>query len=210
MVHIDGAFGLWVAACSSLNHLTDGLELAQSWSVDGHKTLNIPYDSGISLCADDEAMVQVLQNSGAYIMFSEQRDGMLYTPEMSRRARAIDLWATLKYLGRSGVDGLVQSLHDQARFCAAALQTAGFEVLNEVVFNQVVFNQVLIRVGDQDVTDRFLTSVQQSGEAWLGGSQWFDKPVVRISVCSWATEESDIDRLIAALVAARASLSEPL
>ncbi|MEL7282434.1 MAG: aminotransferase class V-fold PLP-dependent enzyme [Pseudomonadota bacterium] len=199
-VHIDGAFGLWAAASQSLRHLTDGIELAQSWSVDGHKTLNTPYDSGISLCSDPEAMVKALQNSGAYIMYSEHRDGMLYTPEMSRRARAVDLWATLKYLGRSGVDRMVTTLHDRARQFAEELATAGFEVLNDVSFNQVLF-----RIGDKATTDAFLGGVQASGEAWVGGSLWNGDPVVRISVCSWATTENDVRRAVAAFEAARAS-----
>ncbi len=197
-VHIDGAFGLWAAACARLRHLTDGLALAQSWSVDGHKTLNTPYDSGISLCADPEAVLKALQNSGAYIMYSEQRDGMLYTPEMSRRARAVDLWAALKYLGREGVDLMVYSLHQRARQFAEELSAAGFTIVNDVVFNQV-----MVDVGDQEQTDAVIARIRDSGEAWVGGSLWFGKPVIRISVCSWATSASDVSRAVAAFVAAR-------
>ncbi len=201
-VHIDGAFGLWAAASKSLRHLTDGIELARSWSVDGHKTLNTPYDSGISLCADPEAVVKALQNSGAYIMYSDQRDSMLYTPEMSRRARAIDLWAALKYLGRAGVDRMILSLHERARQFSDELREAGFRICNEVVFNQV-----LVAVGDQSRTDAFVAQVQQSGEAWVGGSLWFEKPVVRISVCSWATTTEDVTRTVRAFIAARSAVS---
>ncbi len=113
-VHIDGAFGLWAAASSRLNHLTKGMEKANSFSVDGHKTLNTPYDSGIVLCNDKEALTHALHASGSYIAYSENRDGMLYTPEMSRRARAVELWAALKYLGQEGVDELVFGLHQRA------------------------------------------------------------------------------------------------
>jgi glutamate/tyrosine decarboxylase-like PLP-dependent enzyme len=194
-VHVDGAFGLWAAACASLTHLTDGHELADSWSVDGHKTLNTPYDCGISLCADPEAMVASLQNSAPYIVASEHRDGMLYTPEMSRRARAIDLWATLRYLGREGVDRMVLSLHERANQFAAELADAGFDVVNDVVFNQV-----MIRVGDHAATDRFAAAVQASGEAWVGGSAWFGEPVIRISVCSWMTSPEDVSRAVQAFV----------
>ena len=95
-VHIDGAFGLWAAASAKLSHLTAGIEHAHSWSVDGHKTLNTPLDCGILLCRDREALVTALQMSGSYIVFSEERDGMLYTPEMSRRARAVEVWAAFK------------------------------------------------------------------------------------------------------------------
>ncbi|MEM7169102.1 MAG: pyridoxal-dependent decarboxylase [Pseudomonadota bacterium] len=197
-VHIDGAFGLWAAACQDRRFLTDGLELAQSWSLDGHKTLNTPYDSGISLCADPEAMVKALQNSGAYIMYSDQRDGMLYTPEMSRRARAIDLWAALKYLGRAGVDRLILALHERAQQFAQELTAAGFQVINEVVFNQVMLD-----VGDQEATDALVERVRASGEAWVGASRWFDRPVIRISVCSWATSEEDVRRTVRVFIAAR-------
>lgn len=196
--HVDGAFGLWAAASASLAHLTDGHELADSWSVDGHKTLNTPYDNGISLCADPEAMVAALQNSADYIMYSGQRDGMLYTPEMSRRARAVDLWATLRYLGREGVDRLVSSLHERALQFREELVGAGFEVINEVVFNQV-----MIRVGDQAATDAFVGDVQASGEAWVGASSWFGEPIVRVSVCSWMTAPDDVRRAVAAFSSAR-------
>ena len=200
-VHVDGAFGLWAAACRSLAHLTDGHELAHSWSVDGHKTLNTPYDSGISLCADPEAMVAALQNSADYIMVSERRDGMSFTPEMSRRARAVDLWAALKYLGREGVDRMVLSLHERAVQFAGELRATGFEVLNDVVFNQT-----LLRVGDQSATDAFVAAVQRSGDAWVGASSWFGDPVVRVSVCSWMTTPDDVSRSVAAFATARAGI----
>lgn len=200
-VHIDGAFGLWAAACSELSHLTDGIELADSWSVDAHKTLNTPYDSGISLCADAEAMVKALQNSGAYIMYSEHRDGMLYTPEMSRRARAVDLWATLKYLGRSGVDQIVLSLHERATQFGEELKVAGFEVVADIPFNQVI-----VRVGDESATQAFVQNVQASGDAWVGSSMWFGEPIVRISVCSWATTPQDVSGTVDAFCKARLAI----
>ena len=200
-VHVDGAFGLWAASCETLHHLTDGLELAQSWSVDAHKTLNIPYDNGLSLCADPEALVKALQNSGDYIMYSSERDSLLFTPEMSRRARAIELWAGLAYLGRQGVDALILSLHQRALQFRDELDAVGIPVLNKVVFNQV-----LIQVGNDDQTRAFVARVQQSGEAWVGASSWFDQPVVRISVCSWATTSEDVTRAVAALSAAFASV----
>lgn len=196
-VHIDGAFGLWAAASAPLSHLTDGIDLANSWSVDGHKTLNTPYDNGISLCADPEAMIQALQNSADYIMYSDKRDGMLFTPEMSRRARAIDLWATIKYLGRIGIDRMINGFHERAQQFAKELKSAGF-----VVVNDVVFNQVMIQIGNQVETDNFVTAVQNSGKAWVGGSSWFGQPVVRISVCSWATTSKDVTASVETFVAA--------
>lgn len=202
-VHIDGAFGLWAGGTVELKHLTKGMEKAQSWSVDGHKTLNTPYDSGILLCADKPALVQALQASGAYLNFSEQRDGMLYTPEMSRRARAIELWAALKYLGAEGVDELVVGLHKRAVQFAEELSAAGFSILNDVVFNQVVVSCD----GSDELTQRLIDAIQQSGQCWVGGSLWQGKKVIRISVCSWVTSPEDVTLSVEAFITARAAIS---
>jgi len=197
-VHIDGAFGLWAAGSKRLNHLTKGMEKAHSWSVDGHKTLNTPYDNGIVLCSDREALVQSLQASGSYLSFSEQRDGMLYTPEMSRRSRVIELWAALKYLGKKGVDELVYGFHERAVQMAVELQAEEFRILNDVVFNQV-----LVSCETDDATRRTLTHLQHSGECWAGEAEWNGKAVIRISVCSWATTKEDITRSVREFVRAR-------
>ena len=134
-VHIDGAFGLWAAASKRLASLARGIEHADSWSFDGHKTLNTPYDSGVVMCRDRDALANALHAAGSYIVYSENRDGMLHTPEMSRRARVFELWAALRYLGKSGVDDLVYGLHERARQFAEELGREGFEILNDVVFN---------------------------------------------------------------------------
>ena len=197
-VHIDGAFGLWAAASSQLGHLTKGIEKANSFSVDGHKTLNTPYDSGIVLCDDREALTRSLHASGSYITYSKNRDGMLYTPEMSRRARVIELWATLKYLGRQGVDELVFGLHQRALQIGKELKSEGFQILNDIVFNQV-----LVACDTDDLTNQTMQNIQKSGECWAGGAYWDGKAVIRISVCSWATTENDIARSVRAFVAAR-------
>jgi len=197
-VHVDGAFGLWAAACSTLSHLTRGIDAASSWSVDGHKTLNTPYDSGIILCRDKASLVAALQASGSYIAYSNNRDGMLYTPEMSRRARATELWATIKYLGKSGIDELVSGLHARAAQIASELRAQGFEIINDVVFNQV-----LVACDNDVVTDRTIEYVQDSGECWAGGAKWRQRAVIRISVCSWATTSEDVSRSVAAFVEAR-------
>lgn len=203
-VHIDGAFGLWAGATKRLKHLTQGMEKAHSWSVDGHKTLNTPYDSGILLCRDRDALIMALQASGAYLNFSENRDGMLYTPEMSRRARAIELWAALKYLGADGVDELVYGMHERALQFAEELGAAGFEILNDVVFNQVI-----VAPADKDAeTDKILAAIQDSGECWVGGSMWQGKKVIRVSVCSWVTSAEDVSRSVQAFIAARDTISE--
>ncbi len=191
-IHIDGAFGLWAKACNSLKHLTNGMELAQSWAVDGHKTLNTPYDSGIVMCADPEALVTALQASADYIIYTDQREPILYGPEMSKRSRALELWAVMKYLGKQGIDEMVTSLHLHAKRMSEGLTKAGFELINDVVFNQV-----LIKCSSPDLTKSVLASVQQSRIAWCGGSMWADIPVIRISVCSWATTAEDVDKTIA-------------
>ncbi len=192
-IHIDGAFGLWAAASEKLNHLTKGMEKADSWSVDGHKTLNTPYDCGIVLCKDKEALTSALQATGSYIMYGENRDGMLYTPEMSRRARGVELWATMKYLGKQGIDDLVFGLHERAVQFAKELSENGFQILNDVVFNQV-----LVACGNDSETEETLKNLKESRECWCGGSQWFGRKVIRISVCSWATTEEDVSRSVKA------------
>ncbi|BES63753.1 aminotransferase class V-fold PLP-dependent enzyme [Gottschalkiaceae bacterium SANA] len=191
-IHIDGAFGLWAAANDQFNHLTKGMELADSWSVDGHKTLNTPYDSGVILCRHEKMLIQSMQMAGSYIQLSEDRDGMLYTAEMSRRARAIELWATLKGLGKKGVADLVWELHRKAVYFAKKLECGGLEILNEVVFNQV-----LVRFKSDEMTNRLIKEIQDSGVCWLGGSTWQDSIVMRISVSSYKTTYEDIDRSVA-------------
>ena len=196
--HIDGAFGLWARACASTAGLTAGIELADSWSVDAHKTLNAPYDCGIVLCRDRAALTRALQASDSYIPPSQGRDGMLYTPEMSRRARGIELWAALKSLGRSGIDQLVAQLCRRACQFAAELEAQGFLILNDVVFNQV-----LVACETPALTVRTLAQLQAGGECWCGGTEWRGEPAIRISVCSWATSEADVARSAAAIVWSR-------
>jgi glutamate/tyrosine decarboxylase-like PLP-dependent enzyme len=200
-VHIDGAFGLWAAASPNKKHLSKGIEKADSWSVDGHKTLNTPYDCGIILCKHRDVLVASMQTTGAYIQYSENRDGMLYTPDMSRRARAVELWATLRFLGRTGIAELVDGLCDRATQFAEQLAANGFRVLNEVVFNQV-----LVACDTPAETQATLASIQASGECWCGGTNWQDKPAIRISVCSWATTPEDVARSVQAFIKARGAV----
>jgi glutamate/tyrosine decarboxylase-like PLP-dependent enzyme len=181
-----------------LSHLTSGIELADSWSLDGHKTLNTPYDSGVIMCRDRDALVNALHATGAYIVYSDQRDGMLHTPEMSRRSRICELWAALKYLGRSGVDDLVLGMHLRARQFAQELEQQDFEILNEVVFNQV-----LVACDSDTLTIETISQIQQSGECWVGGTQWQQRSVIRVSVCSWATTAADVTRSAQAFSDAR-------
>ena len=198
-VHVDGAFGLWAACVEELKYLTQGLELASSFSVDGHKTLNTPYDSGVVLCTDSDALVKALQATGGYILYDDnKRDGMRYTPEMSRRARVIEMWAAIKYLGKQGIDEMVLGMHHRAVQFAKEFEEQGFEVLNDVVFNQV-----LVRYKDDESTTKLAHQVQELRECWVGGSTWFGKKVIRVSVCSWATTSDDVTRSVNSFVKAR-------
>jgi glutamate/tyrosine decarboxylase-like PLP-dependent enzyme len=199
-VHVDGAFGLWAAASQKRRRLTDGMELADSWSADAHKTLNAPYDNGIVFCRDRDALAGAMRMSGSYIAYSENRDGMLYSPDMSRRARSVELWATLKSLGRKGAGALVDDLCDKAAVFATGLAREGFNIRNEVCFNQI-----LVSCESPELTSATLEGIQKSGECWCGGASWEGHPVIRVSVCSYVTTAGDIERSIRAFVRARAA-----
>lgn len=197
-IHVDGAFGLWAAASVKLNYLTRGVELADSWSVDAHKTLSAPYDNGIIFCRHRDALIKSLHMTGSYIVYSSQRDGMLYTPDMSRRARIVELWATLKSLGKEGISELVEDLHDKARYFAYSLEQKKFKVINDVCFNQV-----MISLSNPELTEKALQLIQDSKECWCGGAKWQGESVIRISVCSYRTTYEDIDRSVKAFVKAK-------
>ena len=198
-IHIDGAFGLWAGSAEQLKHLTQGIEYAHSWACDGHKTLNTPYDCGIIMCTDREALTEALHMSGSYIVVSKDRDGMSYTPEMSRRARIVELWATLKYLGTSGVDQMITTMHERAvQFADEISAIDGFTVLNKVVFNQVV-----VCCDSDEITNKVLDKIQSLRECWVGGSVWQGRRVIRVSVCSWATTSDDIATSVRSFAKAR-------
>ena len=197
-VHIDGAFALWAACSEKYSYLTKGFEKADSWNCDAHKTLNAGYDCGLVMCRHRDALQSALQASGAYIAYSDHRDNMLYTTEMSRRARGVILWAVLKHLGRKGVAGLVEHLCDNAAYFASELTKAGIAIVNPPCFNQF-----MVRGKDDEDTLRMLQSIQNSGVCWCGGSQWEGKPVIRVSVCSHKTTKDDIDRSVQVFVTAK-------
>lgn len=196
-IHVDGAFGLWASCSDKFAYLTRGIEKANSWSVDGHKTLNTPYDCGIVLCNDQEALVSALHVTGSYLIHGENRDGYSYTPEMSRRAHAVELWAAIKYLGQDGIKELVEGLCDRTKQFADEIKIAGFKVMNDVVYNQV-----LVACENDDITSKTLELVQKSGECWCGSALWDNRKVIRVSVCSWATTAEDISRSVKAFVKA--------
>lgn len=196
-VHVDGAFGLWSLASREQEARAAGFRAADSWATDAHKWLNVPYDCGIALVRDPEALGRAMAISGAYLMTSAHRDAMNFTPESSRRARAIEVWAALKSLGRSGLEDLVDRHCRQARRFAKGLAAGGAEILNEVVLNQVV-----VAFGDDARTRHVLAAVQDEGTCWCGGTTWKGRAAMRISVSSWATTDDDVERSIEAILAA--------
>jgi glutamate/tyrosine decarboxylase-like PLP-dependent enzyme len=203
-IHVDGAFGLWALASPEKAHLAAGFCDADSWAMDAHKWLNVPYDSGIAIVRDREALGRAMSISGAYLPPSgAYRDAMNFTPDSSRRARAVEVWTALKVLGRIGLAALVSRNCAQARRMAEALKRGGIELLNEVVLNQVV-----VAFGDESRTKRVIAAVQESGECWCGGTIWKGRAAMRISVSSWATCDADIERSVAAILNANQAVQE--
>lgn len=200
-VHVDGAFGLWAAASPATRHLVAGIEAADSWATDGHKWLNVPYDSGFAFCAHPAAHAASMSFTAAYLTGHGQagpRAPSDYVPESSRRARGFATWAALRQLGRSGVANLVDHCCGLARRFAEQLSAAG----GVTVVNDVVLNQVLVHFGGDAATDRVVDAVQRSGECWMGATTWHGMRLMRISVSSWRTTEADVDRSVAAILAA--------
>jgi glutamate/tyrosine decarboxylase-like PLP-dependent enzyme len=198
-VHVDSAFGLWAAASETRREVVDGIELADSWASDGHKWLNVPYDSGFAIVRDTAAHRASMTVSASYLEQTSgiERDNFDWAPEFSRRARGIPAYAALRTLGRRGVADLVD------RLCARARQFA--DILRREprveILNDVVLNQVLVRFGDSDeLTREVVSGVQREGTCWLGGTTWQGKGAMRISVSNWATTEQDVERSAEAVV----------
>jgi glutamate/tyrosine decarboxylase-like PLP-dependent enzyme len=194
-VHVDGAFGLWAAASPSRRHLVDGVAAADSWATDAHKWLNVPYDSGLVFVRDKRSLNAAMAASAAYLVEGESRDPHLSVPEMSRRARGIEIWAALRSLGRDGLADLIDRSCEHARRFAAGLQQAGYPVLNDVVLNQV-----LVSFGSPEVTRRVIAGIQADGTCWCGGTVWQGHTAMRISVSSWATTDDDVERSLEAML----------
>jgi len=201
-LHVDGAFGLWAAASPTRRHLLDGVDGADSWATDGHKWLNVPYDCGLAFSANPAAHRASMTMQASYFEGQGKwvRDAADWTPESSRRARAFTVYAALRSLGRDGIAELVDRCCALAeRFAEAVSALPGCELLNDVVVNQVLF-----RFEDDDSTNAVLARVQESGEAWMGGTMWDGRPAIRVSVSGWRTTEADIDRTVAAFESALA------
>jgi glutamate/tyrosine decarboxylase-like PLP-dependent enzyme len=194
-VHVDGAFGLWAAASPALAHLVAGFEAADSWATDAHKWLNVPYDSGLAFVREAAALRAAMSITAAYLPQGGRREPSHYVPELSRRARGIEIWAALKSLGRSGLADLIDSNCRCARRFAQGLHAAGFEVLNDVVLNQVV-----VAFGSQEITDAIMQAILEEGTCWCGATNWQGRAAIRISISSWRTTEEDVDRSLTAIV----------
>ena len=195
-VHVDGAFGLWARASRELEHLGVGIDKADSWATDCHKWLNVPYDSGVAFVRDRDALRAAMAVTAEYLpTASAHRNPSDYTPELSRRARGVEVWAALKLLGREGVDEMVTRHCRQARRFAERLAAAGFEIVNEVVLNQV-----LVTFGDAERTARVIAAIQAEGTCWAGITVWQGRTAMRISVISWATTDADVERSADAMI----------
>lgn len=194
-VHVDGAFGLWAAVTEKYRHFVEGVQEADSWATDAHKWLNVPYDSGLAFVRNPKHLQGAMSLTAAYLPQGEHREPSQYVPELSRRARGVDVWAALKSLGRSGLAELIErNCRCAARF-AEELAAAGFEILNDVVLNQV-----LVSFGSREKTLRVISAIQEDGTCWCGPTEWQGRTAMRISVSSWLTTEEDVRRTLAAIL----------
>lgn len=196
-VHVDGAFGLWAVASPELQFLCKGVQDADSWATDAHKWLNVPYDSGVAFVREAQALKSAMSITADYLLTeSEFRNPSDFTPELSRRARGVDVWAALKSLGSEGVAEMIERCCSNARRFADRLQAAGFDILNDVVLNQV-----LVSFGDDATTRAIISEIQEDGTCWCGVTVWQGHTAMRISVCNWSTTVDDVDASLDAIIA---------
>lgn len=194
-VHVDAAFGLWAAASPRYAHLVRGVNQADSWATDAHKWLNVPYDSGLAFVRDPEMLRAAMSITAAYLPQGEHREPSQYVPELSRRARGVEIWAALKSLGRSGLAELIERNCTCAVRFAAGLRGAGYEILNDVILNQV-----LVSFGTPEENHRIIAAIQEDGTCWCGPTVWQGRHAMRISISSWRTTEADVDQSLAAIL----------
>ena len=196
-IHVDGAFGLWAAVSPDYKRLTQGFDQADSWATDAHKWPNIGYDCGIALVRDPAHLRTAMSIEASYLALGEHREPSDFNPELSRRARGVELWAGLRSLGRSGMAQIVERTSSHARQFAAGLRAAGYKVLNDVVINQV-----LVSFGSPEKTLRTIARLQADGTCWCGSTVWQGQTAMRISVSSWATTKEDVELSLAAMLRA--------
>lgn len=202
-IHVDGAFGLWAKTSPALAHLAEGVELADSWATDAHKWLNVPYDCGLAFVREPAALPAAMAITAEYLPSGNgHRNPSDFTPELSRRARGVEVWAALRSLGREGLAEMIERDCRCARHFAERLAAAGYEILNDVALNQV-----LVSFGSASLTRRVVAAIQEDGTCWCGETVWQERTAMRISVCSWATTQSDVDRSVEAIVRAARSCS---
>ncbi len=195
-VHVDGAFGMWAAVSPRFASLLAGFSDADSWAIDNHKWLNVPYDSGMVIVRDPEPLRRALSTGqAAYLTQNAEREPWQFTPDASRHARGIELWAAVRSLGRSGLREMIERNCRQAQLFADRLRAAGFTILNDVVLNQV-----LVSFGTPEETRRVIAEIQADGTCWCGGTVWQGHTAMRISVSCWATTDEDIERSVAAMI----------
>ena len=203
-VHVDGAFGLWAAIAPKRSYLAAGLAEADSLATDCHKWLNVPYDCGLAFVRDAAHLRNAMTFNAAYLPTTAAREPGQFTPEASRRARGVEVWAALRSLGRKGLAEMIERNCRQAACLAEGLRSAGFTVLNDVVLNQV-----LVTFGTAVQTQRVIDEIQKDGTCWCGGTQWHGHTAMRISVSSWATTDNDVQQSLDAILRiARKVLSE--
>jgi glutamate/tyrosine decarboxylase-like PLP-dependent enzyme len=202
-VHVDGAFGLWAKVSPRYAPLVEGMERADSWSTDAHKWLNVPYDCGLALVREPEPLAAAMAIQAAYIPAAQAlRNPFDYTPEFSRRARGVEVWAALRSLGRRGLAAMIERNCSAAQRFAQRLAAAGCEILNDVVLNQV-----LVSFGEMEHTQRVIAAVQAEGTCWAGGTEWRGRTAMRISVSNWATTDDDVDASVTAILRAKAQVA---
>jgi len=194
-IHVDGAFGLWAAVSPLYAPLLEGVGDADSWAIDCHKWLNVPYDSGFVMVRQGEHLRTAMSGSAAYLRPSGLREPWHYAPEGSRRARGVEMWAAIRSLGRDGLREMIERNCRQARMFAQGLRDANFEILNDVVLNQV-----LVSFGSPDDTRRVMAALQEDGTCWCGGTEWQGRTAMRISVSCWATTDADVERSLGAMI----------
>jgi len=194
-VHVDGAFGLWAACAPERAHLISGYAHADSWATDAHKWLNVPYDSGLAFVRDAASAHAATNVQATYLPTGGDREPMHWTPESSRRARGVEVWAALKSLGRSGIAEMIERNCRSAARLADGLKEAGYTILNDVVLNQV-----LVSFGDDATTREVISGIQQDGTCWCGGTRWKGRTAMRVSISSWLTTDEDIERSLEAII----------
>jgi glutamate/tyrosine decarboxylase-like PLP-dependent enzyme len=202
-VHVDGAFGLWAASAPARAHLLKGYAEADSWATDAHKWLNVPYDCGLVFVREPQHLHAAMAVNAAYLAQGQAREPFHYTPDFSRRARGVEVWAALRSLGRAGLADLIERTCRHAARFAEGLRNAGYAVLNDVVLNQV-----LVSFGEAEKTRRVMAALQEEGTCWCGGTVWQGHTAMRISVSSWATTDEDVERSLEAMLRVAAEVAQ--